>query len=67
MSNLILTRSVDEELMINDDTKITILGVSGNQVRIGIDAPKSVKVMREELYDRGVREIEPGYIKKGNR
>jgi carbon storage regulator len=67
MSYLILTRRVDEALMINDDTKITILGVSGNQVRIGIDAPKSVKVMREELYDRGVREIEPGYIKKGNR
>ena len=65
MSNLILTRRVDESLMINDDTKITILGVSGNQVRIGIDAPKSVKVMREELYDRGVREIEPGYINKG--
>ncbi len=49
---LILTRRVGETLIIGDDVNITVLGVKGNQVRIGIDAPKDVSVHREEIYDR---------------
>ena len=49
---LILTRRADESLMIGDDIKITVLGIKGNQVRIGIDAPKDVPVHREEIYQR---------------
>lgn len=49
---LILTRRVGETLVINDDTKVTVLGVKGNQVRIGVDAPKEVDVHREEIYER---------------
>ena len=49
---LILTRRVGETLMIGDDVSVTVLGVKGNQVRIGIDAPKDVAVHREEIYDR---------------
>ncbi|MGV2934183.1 carbon storage regulator CsrA [Providencia sp. AGC89] len=49
---LILTRRVSEEVMIGDDIKIKILGVKGNQVRIGIEAPKDVAVHREEIYQR---------------
>ena len=49
---LILTRRVGETLMIGDDVRVTVLGVKGNQVRIGIDAPKDVAVHREEIYDR---------------
>ena len=43
--------------MIDDDITITIMGVQGQQVRIGINAPKEVNIMREELYDRGVRKV----------
>lgn len=49
---LILTRRVGESLMVGDDITITVLGVKGNQVRIGVDAPKDVAVHREEIYKR---------------
>lgn len=49
---LILTRRVGETLMINDDIKVTVLAVNGNQVKIGIDAPNNVAVHREEIYLR---------------
>ncbi len=49
---LILTRRAGEALIIGDDVVINILGIKGNQVRIGIDAPKDISVHREEIYDR---------------
>ena len=49
---LILTRRIGETLKIGDDIQVTILGVKGNQVRVGIAAPKSVPVHRQEIYDR---------------
>jgi carbon storage regulator len=49
---LILTRRVGESLIIGDDVVVNVLGVKGNQVRIGVDAPKEVSVHREEIYDR---------------
>lgn len=49
---LILTRRVGETLVINDDVKITVLGVRGHQVRIGVDAPKDVAVHRLEIYQK---------------
>ena len=53
---LILTRRVGETLMIGDSVSVTVLGVKGNQVRVGINAPKSVAVHREEIYERIKRE-----------
>lgn len=49
---LILTRRIDETLCIGDDIQVTILKIKGNQVSIGIQAPKSVAVHREEIYER---------------
>jgi carbon storage regulator len=48
---LILSRKVDEKIIIGDDIKISIIEIRGDQVRIGIDAPKKVKVFRQEVYD----------------
>ncbi len=57
---LILTRRVGETLMIGDNVTVTVLGVKGNQVRIGINAPKDLAVHREEIYQRIKREQEGG-------
>ena len=56
---LILTRRVGETLMIGDDVTVTVLGVKGNQVRIGITAPKDVGVHREEIYQKIGKEGAP--------
>ncbi|MFZ9905322.1 MAG: carbon storage regulator CsrA [Steroidobacteraceae bacterium] len=49
---LILTRRVGETVMIGEEVSVTVLGVKGNQVRVGINAPKNVAVHREEIFDR---------------
>ena len=53
---LILTRRVGETLMVGDEVTVTVLGVKGNQVRIGVNAPRDVAVHREEIYERIRRE-----------
>lgn len=53
---LILTRRTGETLMVGHDVTVTVLGVQGNQVRIGVNAPSSVEVHREEVYERIQRE-----------
>lgn len=53
---LILTRRVGETIMVGDEVTVTVLGVKGNQVRIGVNAPKDVSVHREEIYQRIQRE-----------
>jgi carbon storage regulator len=58
---LILTRRVGETIMIGNDVTVKVLGVKGNQVRIGINAPKNVAVHREEIYERIRREQNGGH------
>ena len=57
---LILTRRVGETLIIGDNVSVTVLGVKGNQVRLGVNAPKDVSVHREEIYQRIQQEKEGG-------
>ncbi len=57
---LILTRRVGETLMVGDEVTVTVLGVKGNQVRIGVNVPKEVAVHREEIYQRIQREKDGG-------
>lgn len=56
---LILTRRIGETLMIGDDITVTVLGVKGNQVRVGVNAPRDVAVHREEIYDKIAKERQP--------
>jgi carbon storage regulator len=53
---LILTRRVGESIIVGDDVTITVLGVKGNQIRLGVNAPKDLSVHREEIYQRIRRE-----------
>ena len=57
---LILTRRVGEVVMIGNDVTVTVLGVKGNQVRIGVNAPRDVAVHREEIFERIKREEQGG-------
>ncbi len=59
---LILTRRTGETVMIGNEVTLTVLGVKGNQVRIGINAPKNVPVHREEIYERIKRELSGGEV-----
>lgn len=56
---LILTRRIGERIRIGDDVSVTVLGVKGNQVRVGVDAPRETAVHRSEVYDRILREDSP--------
>lgn len=49
---LILTRRIGETLMVGDDVTVTVLGIQGGQIRVGINAPKDIEVHREEIYKR---------------
>ena len=63
---LILTRRVQEALMIGDDVTVTVLSVKGNQVRLGIDAPRDVEVHREEIYHRVNADVSQPKESSGN-
>ncbi len=63
---LILTRRIGETLMVGDDVTVTVLGVKGNQVRLGVNAPKDVSVHREEIYQRIQKEKEGDDENPGN-
>jgi len=58
---LILTRRVGETVMIGSDVTVTVLGVKGNQVRVGVNAPREVAVHREEIFERIKREEQAGH------
>ena len=61
---LILTRRVGESVVIGDDVDVTVLGVKGNQVRLGVKAPREIAVHREEIYQRIRRENENGGVNR---
>ena len=63
---LILTRRIGEKLMIGDEISVTILGVKGNQVRLGVHAPEDVAIHREEIFDR-IRDEKQGTAGNGTR
>jgi carbon storage regulator len=56
---LILTRKLGESIRIGDDITLTVLSVKGNQIRLGVDAPREVEVHRQEIYDRILDELMP--------
>lgn len=57
---MILTRRVNEKLMVGDEVTVTVLSISGNQVRIGVNAPRHVPVHREEIYEKVKRQQSAG-------
>ena len=59
---LILTRRIGETVMIGDEVTVTVLGVKGNQVRMGINAPRSVAVHREEIFERIKHEVHGEFV-----